>query len=69
LRTRIELNAEEGKVKKLKRFSHPKTPGTIAVQTHRPRLNKLTELQRRQLRRRAARLLYENEAPAPGRWP
>jgi hypothetical protein len=47
--------------------AEPKTAGTIAVEKHRPLLNKLTAAQRRRLRQRAAELLYGHEAPAPGR--
>jgi hypothetical protein len=54
-------------VKHLKPAPEPKTPGTVAVEKHRPLLNKLTEPQRRRLRQRAAALLYGHEAPAPGR--
>jgi hypothetical protein len=54
-------------VKHLKSGPEPKTPGTVAVEKHRPLLNKLTEAQRRRLRQRAAALLYGHEAPAPGR--
>ena len=44
-----------------------KTPGTIAVETHRPAMNKLSAAERRRLRQRAAELLYGREALAPGR--
>ena len=44
-------------VKNSKRVHEPKTPGTVAVEKHRPLLNKLTEAQRRRLRQRAAALL------------
>lgn len=54
-------------VKKAKPTPEPKTPGTLAVQRHRLLLNKLSETRRRQLRERAATLLYGHEAPAPGR--
>jgi hypothetical protein len=54
-------------VKHLKPAPEPKTPGTVAVEKHRPLLNKLTEPQRRRLRQRAAALLYGHEATAPGR--
>ena len=50
----------------LKPAPEPKTPGTLAVEKHRPLLNKLTAAQRRRLRQRAAALLYGHEAPAPG---
>ena len=43
-----------------------KTPGTIAVEKHRPLMNKLTPAERRRLRRRAAELLYGREALASG---
>jgi hypothetical protein len=55
------------RVKHSKTASEPKTPGTVAVEKHRPLLNKLTEAQRRRLRQRAATLLYGHEAPAPSR--
>jgi hypothetical protein len=54
-------------VKHFKPAPEPRTPGTVAVEKHRPLLNKLTEPQRRRLRQRAAALLYGHEAPAPGR--
>jgi hypothetical protein len=54
-------------VKRTKSTPEPKTPGTVAVERHRPLLNKLTEAQRRRLRQRAAVLLYGHEAPAPRR--
>jgi len=58
---------ERSSVKNTKTASEPKTPGTVAVEKHRPLLNKLSETQRRRLRQRAAALLYGHEAPAPGR--
>ena len=57
-------------VKAAKRVSEKKkkkTPGTLAVERHRPLMNKLTIAQRRRLRDRAAELLYGREALAPGR--
>ena len=44
-----------------------KTPGTLAVEKHRPAMNKLTAADRQRLRQRAAVLLYGHEALAPGR--
>lgn len=44
-----------------------KTPGTLAVERHRPAMNKLTPAARQRLRQRAAELLYGHEALAPGR--
>ena len=41
-----------------------KTSGTIAVEKHRPLMNKLTAVERRRLRLRAAELLYGREALA-----
>jgi hypothetical protein len=58
---------ERNSVKNIKVAPEPKTPGTVAVEKHRPLLNKLSETQRRRLRQRAAALLYGHEAPAPGR--
>ena len=54
-------------VKAAKPAPEKKTPGTIAVETHRPAMNKLTEAERRRLRQRAAELLYGHEAAAPRR--
>lgn len=54
-------------VKNMKPAPEKKTSGTVAVEKHRPLLNKLTEAQRRRLRQRAAALLYGHEATAPGR--
>ncbi len=44
-----------------------KTPGTLAVEKHRPALNKLSAAGRQLLRQRAAVLLYGHEALTPGR--
>lgn len=44
-----------------------KTPGTVAVEAHRPAMNKLSAPERRRLRQRAAELLYGREALATGR--
>ncbi len=54
-------------MKEAKSASEPKTRGTVAVERHRPLLNKLNQAQRRRLRQRAAALLYGHDAPAPGR--
>jgi hypothetical protein len=54
-------------VKTAKRAVEKKMPGTLAVEKHRPLMNKLTAAQRRRLRHRAAELLYGREAFAPGR--
>ena len=54
-------------VKNSKAAPEPKTPGTVAVEKHRPLLNKLSETPPRRLRQRAAALLYGHDAPAPGR--
>lgn len=54
-------------MKKTKSAAEKKTPGTIAVEKHRPLMNKLTPAERRRLRQRAAELLYGREtAPAGG---
>jgi len=45
-------------VKKTKTIApEQKTPGTVAVEAHRPLMNKLTLADRRRLRHRAAELL------------
>jgi len=54
-------------MKSAKPAAEKKTPGTLAVEKHRPAMNKLSEAERRRLRRRAAELLYGREALAPGR--
>jgi hypothetical protein len=54
-------------VKTTKPVAEPRTPGTVAVEKHRPLMNKLTAAERRRLRQRAAELLYGHEAVAPGR--
>lgn len=54
-------------MKTVKKNLEKKTPGTLAVEKHRPLMNKLTDARRRQLRQRAAELLYGHEALAPGR--
>jgi hypothetical protein len=43
-------------VKALKNIVEKKTAGTLAVERHRPLMNKLSEAARRRLRRRAAEL-------------
>ena len=55
------------RVKAANKIEAKKTPGTLAVERHRPLMNKLTAAQRQRLRQRAAALLYGNEALAPGR--
>lgn len=54
-------------MKTAKTSAEKKTAGTLAVEKHRPLLNKLSETERRRLRQRAAELLYGHEAAAPGR--
>ena len=54
-------------VKAAKKTAGKKTPGTLAVEKHRPLMNKLTDAQRQRLRQRAAELIYGREALAPGR--
>ena len=54
-------------VKAAKKIVEKRTPGTLAVEKHRPLMNKLTDAQRQRLRQRAAELLYGREALAPGR--
>ena len=44
-----------------------KTTGTLAVEKHRPLMNKLSDGERRRLRARAAELLHGHEAVATGR--
>jgi hypothetical protein len=44
-----------------------KTRGTLAVEAHRPAMNKLSAVERGRLRVRAAELLYGREALATGR--
>jgi hypothetical protein len=43
-----------------------KSHGATAVEKHRALMNKLSDAERRRLRRRAAELLYGREALAPG---
>jgi len=54
-------------VKAVKKIGEKKTPGTLAVEKHRPLMNKLTDTQRRQMRHRATKLLYGRETLASGR--
>ena len=54
-------------MKAAKKTTEKKTPGALAVEKHRPLMNKLTDAQRQRLRQRAAELLYGREALAPGR--
>lgn len=54
-------------VKAAKPTVEKKTPGTLAVERHRPLMNKLSDAERRRLRQRAAELLYGREAVTAGR--
>jgi len=49
-------------VKAAKKTDARKTPGTLAVEKHRPLMNELTVARRQHLRQRAAELLYGHEA-------
>jgi hypothetical protein len=55
------------RVKAGKPIVERKTRGTIAVEKHRPAMNKLTDAARRRLHQRAAVLLYGHEAIAHSR--
>jgi hypothetical protein len=54
-------------VKGAKSMREKKTAGTLAVEKHRPLMNKLSDADRRRLRRRAAELLYGSETASVGR--
>jgi hypothetical protein len=54
-------------VKVAKKAGEKKTAGTLAVEKHRPLMNKLSETERRRLRRRAAELLYGRQTVSAGR--
>ena len=54
-------------MKAAKPAAEKKTAGTLAVEKHRPLMNKLEAAERRRLRQRAAELLYGHPAAAPGR--
>jgi hypothetical protein len=54
-------------VKGSKHIVEKKTSGTIAVEKHRPAMNKLSDSARRRLRQRAAELLYRHETVANSR--
>jgi len=54
-------------VKLERRAEEKKTAGTLAVERHRPLMNKLSETDRRRLRRRAAELLYGRQTASAGR--
>ena len=54
-------------VKAVKPLVEKKTAGALAVERHRPLMNKLSEADRRRLRRRAAELLYGRETAPVGR--
>ena len=54
-------------MKSVKKIVEKKPPGALAVEKHRPLMNKLTDTQRQRLRHRAAELLYGREALAPSR--
>jgi hypothetical protein len=46
-------------VKVAKPVAEKKTPGTLIVEKYRPRMNKLTPAERRQLRQRAGELMRQ----------
>jgi hypothetical protein len=53
-------------VKIRKKIVEQKTPGALAVEKYRPRMNKLTMNERQQLRDRAMRIAFSHESePAP----
>jgi len=54
-------------VKAAKTVVEKKTAGTLAVEKHRPLMNRLSDADRRRLRRRAAELLYGSETASAGR--
>lgn len=60
-------SADKPRVKCAKTSAEKKTAGTLAVEKHRPLMNKLKGAERGRLRRRAAELLYGREAASPGR--
>jgi hypothetical protein len=49
-------------VKAAKRVAQKKSAGTLAVERHRPLMNKLSGANRRRLHRRAAELLYGSKS-------
>jgi DNA-binding transcriptional regulator PaaX len=62
-----EFPCDKQAVKTAKTVAEKKTAGTIAVERHRPLMNKLSDADRRRLRRRAAELLYGSETASAGR--
>ena len=54
-------------VKAVKPIVEKKTAGALAVERHRPLMNKLSDANRHRLRRRAAELLYGRETAPAGR--
>jgi hypothetical protein len=62
-----EFPCDKQVVKTVKIVAEKKTAGTIAVERHRPLMNKLSDADRRRLRRRAAELLYGSETASAGR--
>ena len=54
-------------VKAAKPLVEKKTAGALAVERHRPLMNKLSDADRRRLRRRAAEFLYGRETAPAGR--
>jgi hypothetical protein len=54
----------------MRKTAEKKTPGTLIMEKYRPRMNKLTPTQRRQLRDHAMRIAFGHEsenAPSPRR--
>jgi hypothetical protein len=62
-----EFPCDKKNVKSAKTEVEKKTSGTLAVERHRPLMNKLSPADRRRLRRRAAELLYGSEPASVGR--
>jgi hypothetical protein len=63
----VEFPCDKQVVKAAKTVGEKKTAGTLAVERHRPLMNKLSDADRRRLRRRAAELLYGSQTASAGR--
>jgi hypothetical protein len=62
-----EFSCDSQTVKAAKNFVEKKTAGTLAVERHRPLMNKLSDADLRRLHHRAAELFYGGETAPAGR--
>jgi hypothetical protein len=62
-----QILCDKHPVKAAKTVVEKKSAGTLAVERHRPLMNKLSDADRRRLHRRAAELLYGSKTASAGR--